>query len=40
MVPETLLKKRKTQEKAREQRLAGLEKRKQVSDFPITRFLS
>jgi hypothetical protein len=31
LVPETLLKKRKTQEKAREQRLATVEKRKKVS---------
>jgi len=30
LVPETLLKKRKSQEKAREQRLAELEKRKKV----------
>ena len=30
LVPETLLKKRKSQEKAREQRNAGIEKRKKV----------
>jgi len=31
LVPETLLKKRKSQEKAREQRNADIEKRKKVS---------
>jgi hypothetical protein len=31
LVPETLLKKRKSQEKAREQRLSAIEKRKKVS---------
>ena len=32
LVPETLLKKRKSQEKAREERSAELEKKKKVSD--------
>ena len=40
MVPETLLKKRKSQEKAREARSADIEKRKKVShpSFPHPRF--
>lgn len=36
MVPETLLKKRKSQEKAREKRLADVEKRKKVSRTAFT----
>jgi hypothetical protein len=36
LVPETLLKKRKSQEKAREQRLTTVEKRKKVSQIPHT----
>ena len=36
LVPETLLKKRKSQEKAREERSAELEKKKKVSNrFPL-----
>lgn len=35
LVPETLLKKRKSQEKAREERSAELEKKKKVCQFPI-----
>jgi hypothetical protein len=35
LVPETLLKKRKSQEKAREQRTAEIEKRKKVSNIQV-----
>lgn len=35
LVPETLLKKRKSQEKAREERSAELEKKKKVSRFSL-----
>lgn len=36
LVPETLLKKRKSQEKAREERSAELEKKKKVSRTSLT----
>ena len=42
LVPETLLKKRKSQEKAREERSAELEKKKKVgytASFPLTQAL-
>ena len=38
LVPETLLKKRKSQEKAREERSAELEKKKKVSFGALTLF--
>jgi hypothetical protein len=36
LVPETLLKKRKSQEKAREERAAELEKKKKVRNFSLS----
>jgi hypothetical protein len=38
MVPETLLKKRKSQEKARAERTATLEKKKAVSSHPLLHY--